>query len=170
MPRSRASARGFAPRKAVSWSWSGFHLPARVAITANGSLLLFTLTPTIAFQQTIERTRGSFAWNTDTPTEDSDQSLVFGMAIVSIEAQAAGIASLPKPIEHPDYPWFVYEPMNSMMVNAVGHAQGPNRTFDSKAKRIIGANEVVVGILENGSSAFGADFVTTGRVLSRVRG
>ena len=82
----------------------------------------------------------------------------FGMAVVSQEAFAAGVASVPEPFSDADWGgWFVWRSFSYRV--EVGDATGFNvfsKDFevDSKAMRKLSPNEVIILVAESQAGAF----------------
>ena len=81
-----------------------------------------------------------------------------GSCIVSAEALAAGVASIPEPFTDADWGgWFMWRPFayRYEFQSAIGTNYG-NWTFeiDSKAMRKISPNEAVVTVVESFAGAF----------------
>ncbi len=150
-------------------------MASAVAVAATTKVLIATATPAPAgVDLTILRTRGIAAFIPSAPTTDRFASGAFGIMIVSAQAAAAGVASIPGPATNADNDgWFVHEWFITQMEfgTAVGiqFDAGQQRLFDSKAKRIVQEGEVLVFVAEvlSGSSV---DFATNFRCLDMVRG
>ncbi len=117
---------------------------------------------------TIVRTVGQVMVQSDQVAATEVCFGAMGMAVVSDQARAAGIASLPTPItDEPDDAWFVYVPW------AVGGsvAGGPgflNFAFDSRAQRKIEDHAIVI-VLENAAAGgIGCDIATKFRILFKL--
>ena len=130
---------------------------------------MFTLTPTVNTQQTIERVRAMLSVITDAPSADEAWSGAFGMIIVSDDAEAIGITALPGPITDADAPWFVYVPFTNIGTSATFDIESSQVEIDSKARRIVNTSQVIVAVLENATS-LGFSAMVAGRMLSRIRG
>ena len=80
------------------------------------------------------------------------------MGIVSAEAHAAGVASMPEPFTDADWGgWIMWRAFSFVLEfnDATGlQFLNWNLEIDSKAMRRMGANEVLVSIAESQSAAF----------------
>jgi len=137
-------------------------------------VLLGTFVPSVvSIDETILRTRGMFAVETDQSAASENQLGAFGMIIVSDNAAAAGVASIPGPAtEASDDGWFVWVPIVQRwelgtFVGFDSH-QSVQYEIDSKAKRIVQAGQTIAVVVESVASGF--TIATVFRMLSQVRG
>ncbi len=93
-----------------------------------------------------------------------------GMAVVSDQASAAGIASLPTPITESESDlWYLWKAFG--LVSELSVAGGVNSMtfeFDSKAQRKVGDGEDLVTVVENGSATTGLGFLIQFRELIKT--
>ena len=120
---------------------------------------------------TIIRTRLIIAVRSDQITTTERVRAVIGHIIVSDQASAAGVASIPSPVANADAPFFVYEPLlhDFIFGSGVGF-QSPgqtNVTVDSKAMRKVGNNEDMVSVIESEGTP-GLIVTQLGRVLVKL--
>jgi len=116
----------------------------------------------LAFEdpQTIMRTRGMMSIIPDVTTADLSIVGAVGMGVVSQEAFAAGVASVPEPFTDADWGgWFVWRSfgLRFNFETAIGVNFVPaNWQFevDSKAMRRVTPNEVLVVVAESQGGAF----------------
>jgi len=91
------------PGKKIDFkSWSdllGITLTTNAAATILGTSLAF------AIPATILRMRGNILLNFDAAADNSRQNIGIGIGIISSDAFAAGVASVPDPLAESDYPW-----------------------------------------------------------------
>jgi len=107
-------------------------------------------------------------------TVTTDLSGAWGMCVVTDQAFAAGVASLPGPgTDAASDVWFVWQPFTARLIlaTAVGFDSlaGMSQVFDSKAKRIVEEGYQIAIIAENMGSA-ALRFAVSMRMLSQVRG
>ena len=111
---------------------------------------------------TIVRVRGQLAFFSDIVAASEFPHGAFGMCVVNGEAFDAGVASIPTPFsESFDDRWLFHSYlMAPIRANANTIDQNwANITIDGKAMRKVNDGDVVVNVLENGSSAHGAQFL-----------
>ncbi len=107
---------------------------------------------------TIMRTRGQVSIIPQAVSADVAIAGAFGIGIVSQEAFAAGVASIPEPFSDGDWGgWFVWRAFTYRLefIDASG-TEFPNWTLeiDSKAMRKVSTNEVAVLVAESQAGAF----------------
>ena len=106
---------------------------------------------------TIVRTRGMLSVKLQSYAADLDVVGAMGMTVVSDEAVAAGVASIPGPWGAADWEgWFVWEAFGfhfeaTAGVDVMGSIQIP---FDSKAMRKVSSGQTVVVLVESQQFAF----------------
>jgi len=122
---------------------------------------------------TVTRTVGWLAVRGDTLSQSEDQLVAVGAAVVSEQARAAGIASLPTPItdEESDL-FFLYDSVvgGFDLLTAVGmsNQSWTIRYFDSRAQRKVQSDgEGVVWTVEN-SLATGLEYMLKFRMLVKL--
>ncbi len=116
---------------------------------------------------TIIRTRLLFHVASDQVAATEDRLTAIGMAIVTDQALAAGIASVPTPmVDAASDAWFLWAASAGHFVlgTAVGflEAGGPAQQVDSKAMRKVEDGLDIATVIENGSSPFLGTFVIKG--------
>ena len=173
MGRSRSFVRG---ARAISHvrqtEWGGSaDISAFTTLAAGAAVLDQSLTTDDP--ETIVRTRGVIWVKSDQESAEENPFGAMGIAIVSDQAAAAGVASVPTPITEIDSDlWMVYVPWATSVWDTGGAAltavNGFAYEFDSKAMRKISADETVVVVVENASSANGVKFAINFRMLFKV--
>ncbi len=92
--------------------------------------------------------------------------------VVSDQASAAGVGSVPTPVTESDADFFLYEPLMAAFTFAdatgIDADSGTVTQFDSKAMRKVGINEDVVLVVENEHSTQGAAVTIIGRMLLKL--
>ena len=124
---------------------------------------------------TIVRTRGLLSVAPDQVTGTEFPFGALGMAVVTDQATAAGVASMPTPITESDADsWFVWEAFAASILLSTGAAFTTDAMqhfpFDSKAMRKVDDNSTAVVVLENSSAAAGLRFLITFRMLVMLHG
>jgi len=160
--RSRKVARphtrfGGGPKRQVTWF--GPADQAYITVGAGAKVLLSSLDPGTAGlpKPTIVRSRGVVSIN---PVTAADAQIVgaFGIAIVSDQALAAGIASIPGPLNDSGWDgWFVWRSFafTQTQLDATGSLiQSIQLEIDSKAMRKVSDNESLVAVAESQAVAF----------------
>ncbi len=117
----------------------------------------------LAFEDpgTIIRTRGSIVVAPQSGlVTDLDITGAFGIGLVSQEAFAAGVASIPEPFTDSDWGgWMVIQPFAMRWEEVVGATEGLERMettyeIDSKAMRKVQPNSIMVFVIESLTGAF----------------
>ena len=123
---------------------------------------------------TIVRTRGSLWVSTDQSANNEEPFGALGFSVVTDQAAAAGVASLPTPItDEASDNWFLWIPwMAGLRVADATGIMNPwvEYKFDSKAMRKVDDGDNVVVMLENASAADGALFIIKFRMLVKLHG
>ena len=138
--------------------WSNFDTGGGTAVAAAGATLLSGL----AFESpgTIVRTRGMISIHPTSPDVNVSVAGAFGVGLVSAEAFAAGVASVPTPMTDADWGgWMVMEPF---VYHIDGGSGSPTEqtivslqiNVDSKAMRKVEPNSVMIFIAESLTGAF----------------
>ena len=169
MPLFRRRSRGSsAPaRPAYAWGWSTFALDAFVNIPAASSVLLGSIIATTAQQVLVERALGTIVWVSDQTALVEEQIGRFGAIVVSADAAAAGVASIPDPDTDAGAPWWLYQTFASKgPVLSTGFAE---IAIDGKARRILNTNEVISFVVTNQHATHAFDFIVNLRILARIR-
>jgi len=154
-------------------AWSGSLASAFVVVAANSKVLLATLVTGVAggVDLTILRTVGGIAIQSDQPTAIEQQIGAWGMILVTDQAAAAGIASIPGPATDIGDDWFVHQTFAQGGVQADEGAGSTWYAFDNKAKRILdGTGTVVAVVVENVHATHSFHIADMSRVLTQVRG
>ncbi len=158
--RSRRRFRGASSAKRQV-TWVAPADQGYLAVASNTKVLLSTFDPAAfgLIKPTIVRVRGQINIRPEAFTADVDITGAYGVAVVSDQAVAAGIASIPGPFTDAEWDgWFVWQafamhlqitsPVESFMI-----VDG-RETIDSKAMRKITDNETMVTVVESQSGAF----------------
>ncbi len=122
---------------------------------------------------TIVRTHVELFISSDQEAADEVQLGAYGHIVVSDQAVAAGIASLPTPVSEQVSDWFAYQQMlNSMRFGtAVGFESqaGTRYTIDSKAMRKVEPGQDVVSVVEGVTGVSnGFDLLSSWRMLVKL--
>ena len=174
MARRRGAPRGFVrpPKKTVLWI-DNHSISAPSTIAANVSLLFSQLSATgLALRPfTIMRNRG-FVWMaTDQATNSEEPFGVYGEIVVTESASAIGITAIPTPMTETNASWVTWAPMVAAMRFSTAAAfanMGQHFEVDSKAMRKVGIDDDLVGIVQNGSSSHGLQFLAMMRTLIQL--
>ena len=157
MARPRGFQRSFrGARSGRLTSWIGPPDQAYVNVASAASVIISSA----GFEEpvTVMRTRGRVSILPQTEAADAIIIGAVGMAIVSTEAFAAGVASIPSPFRDADWGgWFVWRTFafRFTFADATGFIEeGAGFEVDSKAMRKVTANETLVVIAESQSGAF----------------
>ncbi len=150
--RSRVLRSG--PRRLTEWS--GVVDQAYITVAAGTKVLIQSIS--FAEQATIIRNRGQFSVKSTQSAADAEIVGAVGFGIVSAEAFAAGVASIPGPLSQAEWGgWMVWRAFHTAFefVSGVGVLLASKEwEIDSKAMRKVGANEVLVTIAESQAVAF----------------
>ena len=158
MARRRVVTRGGARRKT---SWVGPADQSFLAVTSSASIIVQSFDPAAnaLVQPTVVRTRGTVVIApAASPSADLEVVGAYGGCIITRQAFAAGVGSIPHPIDEGGWDgWFVW---NSFALNVeFGTAVGTrllqiDQTVDSKAMRKVTDNEVIVFVAGSAVNAF----------------
>jgi len=168
--RGRTFARGRAPRREFTW----FDLPpGQIALTAAGGTILYTMTAAELARRpiTVVRTHLQIFLESDQLVADEFQLIAVGAAVVSDQAVAAGVGSIPTPVTDDDSDlWFLHQYfMNTFTFITGAGFQSPGGSqmeIDSKAMRKIDDGQQMVFVAELASAVSSGSILTTaGRVL-----
>ena len=108
---------------------------------------------------TVIRTIGELLISSDQVAADELQSAAFGLAVVSDQAAATGVAAVPTPTtDRGSDLWFVYQQMMSEW-GLVGGQTGNQVHFDSKAMRKVEDGQDIVMVVESDIAAVTAGLV-----------
>ncbi len=176
-------ARGFVTRRSLrggsvqrrQTTWLSI-APTRTSLSAANSASLFTgfSAGVLALRPfTIVRVRGSWHVSSDQEIADEVQHVAIGAAIVSDQALAAGIASVPTPFAELDSDlWFLHEILLTefLLGSAVGFSGdfGVAGTFESKAMRKVDDGQDIAMSIEAASTSAGALVTKVGRMLLKL--
>ena len=152
-------ARG--PRRQTTWV--GPADQAYITVTSAAKVLVGSFAPATSVpsmqRPTIVRTRGEIHVIPAAFAADVQIVGAFGMCVVSTDAAAAGIASIPGPFDDADWDgWFVWQSFgltyNFDTAVSGRDVAGYRMEVDSKAMRKLGPNDTVAIVAESQSSAF----------------
>ncbi len=166
--RTTRSTRGFRPQT----SWAAVTPATEQTVNAATKVLIGSFVA--SSPETVRRTFGILNWRSDQTVNDERPMGAFGMCVVSNEAFAAGVASMPGPFTDADSDlWFVHQLMfaafeQSGTVDGFESAAGQSYTINSKAMRKVTDDERIVMILENGHASQGAVAYVAVRLLSSI--
>jgi len=121
---------------------------------------------------TVVRTRGIITVRTDQIVSNEDWFGAYGFCIVTEQARAAGVVSIPTPItEETSDVWFVHGFYAGAVTVGSGTAfQELSRVFefDSKAMRTVEEGEAIAVVVENASASAGIAFTLKFRMLIKL--
>jgi len=165
--RSRLAQR---PRSALNWFGSADF--TAVSGLASGAAVL-DQSLTVGVDATVMRTRGRLFVRTDQQVATEDVIGSLGFAVVSAQALAAGVGSIPTPqTDIASDLWFLYDSFTAGFTRAsdIGIANNSWHMveFDSKAMRKVNSTEAVVVVLENASGTTGLIYTIQFRMLIKV--
>ncbi len=173
MPRSqRTFQRRTGSRPNLAWSSSLVAVPT-VVPTVTKVLVASLVLSNTNIDETLLRVVGGLALQSDQVAANEDQVGAFGMIVVTSQALAAGVASMPGPFTDGASDWFMYQPLLATItvLTAVGIEAQMATYFaiNNKAKRIVSEGYAIALIAENGGTN-GFRLTHNLRVLSMVRG
>ncbi len=155
MARPRQAFRGRSGPKRRT-QWIGPAIQSYVSVATGGATLVASFP--ITEQLTIVRVRGQMSIRPASVSADVDISGAMGIGIVSDEALAAGVVSIPEPFTDADWSgWLMWRAFTYHFEFGDGTGVNfPNWTLelDSKAMRRVGPNESLVVIAESESGAY----------------
>ncbi len=155
-PRSRFRTAG--PRRQTTWV--GPADQSYQAVASTNKVLIATFDPAAngLTKPTLIRTRGEVAYFNTTEGADSEIVGAYGVGVVSDQAVAAGIASIPGPWSAPEWDgWHVWRSFHYVFqfLDSTGTRQSVLRQeVDSKSMRKITDNETLVLVAESETGAF----------------
>ncbi len=119
---------------------------------------------------TIVRVRGLLMLRSDQIAAIEEPFGAFGLAVVSDQAVAAGVASLPSPItDQASDLWFSYTfCAATWQFNTSGAASPTPFEIDSKAMRKVEDGMNIVSMFENGSGGSGCNYIAIWRMLIKL--
>ena len=136
--------------------WSSVSNAGLTNIAATTKILVASF-QVVGSSHTVKRTRGLIHWKSDQLTASEYTIGAFGMCVVSEDAFAAGVASIPGPFSDASSDlWMVHQYVVSDMIfgTAVGFDSMGGRSYeiDSKAMRKVSEEERLVVVFENGAA------------------
>ena len=173
IPRSRFPR---SVKRATTWVQAAVMAETSIGAASTKVLLQRLTAASIAIigaPTTVVRTRGLVSVRTDQISAVEDQIGALGICVVSDQAAAAGIASIPGPMSNPEWDgWFTY----AMFANSfeVGSGVGFDPKFanvlriDSRAMRKVSTNESIVGVYEAGANSLGSEVLVNQRLLLKL--
>jgi len=168
--RNQGSARSMVRGPKRQSLWLQFQ-PSIVTLTATGGTLIASLNAAaLALRPfTIVRTRFEVFVRSDQVAAVEDQFGGFGVAVVSEQASAAGIASIPTPITdlQSDY-WLQHKLMLAAGSSVNDGRVGFGWSLDSKAMRKVNNNEDIVIVSEFAAAGDGFFLISGGRMLIKT--
>ncbi len=157
-------------------TWAGSLLAAAVAVPAASKVLLasFVLSNQ-GIDETVLRTLGEIAIESDQTAANEFQIGAVGMCVVTDTAIATGITALPDPVtDVSDDIWFMYSSFAyrfGLVTGAGFSAQFANVShFDSKAKRVFSSGQSIAVVVANAHASHGFNILLNTRLLAQVRG
>ena len=162
-------------RRKTIWAASA-DVTGETTLAAGAAVLDQSLTEaqlqTIGLPLTITRTRGILLVRSDQVANNEVPFGALGMSVVSEQARAAGVASIPTPItEEASDLFFTYQHWvtQNRLSSAIGFSQSTTIfEFDSKAQRVVQSGEAIIITMENGSATAGVDFLLKFRMLLKL--
>ena len=140
--------------------WIAPALQAYVSVATATKVIISSFNPEASgiHFPTVVRTRGQVAIKATSAAVDNTSVGAYGVGVVSEDAFAAGVGSIPGPFSDADWPgWFVWrsftyrfefsDATGALLMNMV-------QEVDSKAMRKVGLNEVIVTVAESFIGAF----------------
>ena len=169
----RAFGRGV--RKIPNYEWSVLQSVNQSTVPVASKVLLGSFSLTQPQDRTIVRTRGLLQLDSDQVLLSEQQSGALGLTIVSDDALAAGIASIPGPISDASNDWFLWQAGLNVrtLVTATGMQEptGMQYTLDSKAQRVFQIGTSIAVVFENArpGAGGGIQVMFAIRILTRLR-
>ncbi len=170
--------RGRAPtrRRIRNLQWARILDPPTAVAGAGTAVSLFAFVPeNPGIDLTVLRLRGNFSIESDQAAASETQVGVLGAIMVTSDAFAAGVGSMPAPIASAEDDWMLFEPFSEsfLFADATGFNSNAARQykFDSKAKRIVAGNGMVLAVtVQSEASSDGLIIQLNLSVLAQVRG
>ena len=173
---ARARRRSFAGvRKIPNYEWVVLQSVNQTTIPFGSKVLLGSFSLTQPADRTIVRTRGLMQMDSDQVLLSEHQTGALGMTIVSDDALAAGIASIPGPISDASNDWFLWQAaLNVRTLATATGMQSPTGVqymLDSKAQRVFQQGTSIAVVYENNSpgAGGGTHLMFSIRLLTRLR-
>ena len=165
---------GVSRRSTRETQW-GFLTPITFTLTASGGTIGSSLNAAaLALRPfTIIRTHLALHLSSDQIIATEDQVAAYGIAIVSDQASAAGVAAVPTPdTDAGSDLWFVHKYMHNRFgfADATGFARiGTSYTIDSKAMRRVEEGQDMVTVAEvDTATSSGLQLMVAGRFLIKL--
>ena len=158
--RARSRGRNFGSRSKRQVTWIGPSDQSFVQVNSGTKVLHSIFDPFISdmTKPTIVRTRGEVTVVPSVFTGSLDVVGAYGMAVVTDQAVAAGVASIPGPFSEANWDgWLVWRSFGFRLEfdDATGILQaGWRHEVDSKAMRKVSDNETVCMLVESQTGAF----------------
>jgi len=168
--RIHGLTRGSGARRTNTWF---FLTVLDTALAAGAKVLLgsFNAAALALRPFTIVRSRFLLKYGSDQLAISETPQASIGMIVVSDQAVAAGVASLPGPTTDADAPWFVHEgAIDEFLFGDATGFQGDagfTKEVDSKSMRKVGSNEDLAIVAEQ-RATFGANVALQGRMLVKL--
>ena len=167
---SRFQPRSFPQRNRRMFTWIGGTITAfdTSALAAGASTLIASIDTRLdgapQAPYTVVRVRGMLQVFSDQVLAVEAPHGAYGIAVVNGEAFDAGVASIPTPFtESFDDRWLYHTYWNAVFIDGVTageiDSQMANIIIDGKAMRKVDIGDVIVFVIENGSSVAGATFL-----------
>ncbi len=170
MARNRFPARRTAPGLK---QWTSTVPQSDISVLAAASAVIDSFFVTSgAAPETVLRTRGLFTIQTDQVSATETPFGALGLCVVSDQALAAGVASVPTPYTDADSDlWFYHQYFAAPVL--FGTTTGIRRLdqqyeIDSKAMRRLSEDESIILVVENASAADGLRYIVDLRILSKL--
>jgi len=169
---ARRSRVAYVRPKARSMVWLGLSLDNTVLASNAATLILSLNAAALALRPfTVTRTRFGYRFTSDQNAASEVPAGVLTAQVVTDQAVAAGVASVPSGIAEADADFFVYESVfaETVILTAVGFDQtGSNKgVVDSKAMRKVGNNQDIAIVVELEGQG-GAELAIEGRMLVKL--
>ena len=117
---------------------------------------------------TVVRTRGTMLVESDQVGASERFSTAYGHIVVTDQAAAAGVASVPTPETDPENDWFVYKRVIQRTAATMNAMLGVLVEFDSKAMRKVDNGSDIVTVSEAGTLSLGSIITVQWRQLIKL--
>ena len=153
--------------------WLGGTEVSTVIPAANGVVLQTSLNAAaLALRPfTIIRSRGRVCVFSDQRVASEFYSAAYGNIVVTDQASAAGVASVPTPVTEDNSDWHVYKRMQqrvSVTTDVGVLLFGLSEEFDSKAMRKVDLGEDLISVWESSGLSNGIQVIAYTRVLVKL--
>jgi len=170
--RSGLVLRGGKNRRSTLW-FSGVESRTNITTVSTAVLLTSLNAAALALRPfTVVRTRGVISLKSDQSIATEDQLAAYGECVVSDQASAAGVASVPTPVtDSGSELWLVYEWLinDVLLLSSVGlHVTSKFLQFDSRAMRKVDEGMDLISVVESGALSNGFRFSTFARTLVKL--